>query len=341
MSATIYDIARQAGVSSSTVARVLRGDTKGDRKDSAERAARIRAIADRLGYRPNLRARAFSEQRTKGVGLLYTDDAWVFEGVNDKVLQGLVRELRKHDHHLLLVPIDEGGDWEELLFGGHVDGCVTFQPLPEAVRAGVRDAALPCVMLGDNSDPEMPHIVVDDVAGSYSAARHLIALGHRRIGLYVHSTVKPHCSIQERFQGFETAMTEEGLEPHFWHCPEDEMIGVLTRGGSRPTGLICYSDLESTLIGHAMWQYGLKVPSDLSLIGFNDKFATKYMTPPLTTVGFDANRIGTLGAQMIIRSLTGADAVGAERPDGAWPTSLQVKTQLIVRGSTAAPPDHG
>ena len=342
MSATIYDIARQAGVSSSTVARVLRGDTKGDRKDSAERAARIREIADRLGYRPNLRARAFSQQRTKGVGLLYTDDAWVFEGVNDKVLQGLVRELRKHDHHLLLVPIDEGGDWEELLFGGHVDGCVTFQPLPEAVRAGVRDAALPCVMLGDNSDPEMPHIVVDDVAGSYSAARHLIALGHRRIGLYVHSTVKPHCSIQERFQGFETAMTEEGLEPNFWHCPEDEMIGVLTRGGSRPTGLICYSDLESTLIGHAMWQYGLKIPADLSLIGFNDKFATKYMTPPLTTVGFDANRIGTLGAQMIIRSLTGGNAEGAEKPDGnAWPTSLQVKTQLIVRGSTAAPPGDG
>ena len=332
--ATIYDIAREAGVSSSTVARVLRGDTKGDRKDSAERAARIRQIADNLGYRPNLRARAFSEQRTKGVGLLYTDDAWVFEGVNDKVLQGLVRELRKHDHHLLLVPVDAGGDWEELLLGGHVDGCVTFQPLPDPVRNGIRAAALPCVMLGDNSDPEMPHIVVDDVTGSYSAARHLIALGHRRIGLYVHSTVKPHCSIQERFQGFETAMTEEGLEPNFWHCPEDEMIAVLTHGGgARPTGLICYSDLESTLIGHAMWQYGLKIPNDLSLIGFNDKFATKYMTPPLTTVGFDANRIGTLGAEMIISSLTGENSKGTPVP-----TSVQVKTQLIVRSSTAAPP---
>lgn len=335
MPATIYDIARQAGVSSSTVARVLRGDTKGDRKDSAERAARIRQIADSLGYRPNLRARAFSEQRTKGVGLLYTDDAWVFEGVNDKVLQGLVRELRKHDHHLLLVPVDEGGDWEELLLGGHVDGCVTFQPLSEPVRNGLRQAALPCVLLGDNSDTDLPHIVVDDVAGSYSAARHLIALGHRRIGLYVHNTVKPHCSIQERFQGFETAMTEEGLEPNFWHCSEDEMISVLTRGGARPTGLICYSDLESTLIGHAMWQYGLKIPADLSLIGFNDKFATKYMTPPLTTVGFDANQIGTLGAELIIRNLT-SESLAENQP----PASIQVKTQLIVRGSTAAPPKN-
>jgi LacI family transcriptional regulator len=337
MSATIYDIAREAGVSSSTVARVLRGDTKGDRKDSAKRAARIREIAVSLGYRPNLRARAFSEQRTRGVGLMYTDDAWVFEGVNDKVIQGLVRQLREHDHHLLLVPIDDHGDWEEVVLGGHVDGCVTFQFLPERVRQAIREAELPCALLGDNSDPDLPHIVVDDVGGSYVAARHLISLGHQRIGLYVHNTVKPHCSIQQRREGFEKAMREEGLEPLFWHCGEDEMIAELVRGGARPTGLICYSDLESTLIAHAMWQFGVKIPTDLSLIGFNDKFATKYMTPPLTTVGFDANRIGTLGAQMIIHSLLGEE----DDVDGAANhKSVSIKTQLIVRGSTAALSAH-
>ncbi len=337
MSATIYDIARQAGVSSSTVARVLRGDTKGDRKDSAQRAARIREIAHSLGYRPNLRARAFSEQRTKGVGLLYTDDAWVFEGVNDKMIRGMVRELRKYDHHLLLVPIDDAGDWEEVVLGGHVDGCVTFQFLPERVRTGIQDAQLPCVLLNDNSDPDLSNIVVDDVGGAYAATRHLIALGHRRIGLYVHNTVKPHCSIQERRQGVEKAMREDGLEAHFWHCGEDEMIATLVRGGERPTGLICYSDLESTLITHAMWQYGLKIPRDLSLIGFNDNFATEYMTPPLTTVGFDANSIGTLGAQMIIRSLTGAEESAAGGGEAIAQKSVLIKTQLIVRGSTAAP----
>jgi LacI family transcriptional regulator len=334
MPATIYDIARQAGVSSSTVARVLRGDTKGDRRDSAQRAARIREIAHNLGYRPNLRARAFSERRTKGVGLLYTDDAWVFEGVNDRVIQGLVQELRRHEHHLLLVPIDDGSDWEQLVLGGHVDGCVTFQILPELVRSSIREFDLPCVLLGDNSDPEWPHVAVDDPAGAYAAARHLIALGHRRIGLFVHESVKPHCSIHERRQGFEKAMREDGLEPLFWHSGEDEIISALVRGdGARPTGLICYSDLESTLIAHAMWHYGLKIPSDLSLIGFNDKFATKYMTPPLTTVGFDANRIGTLGAQMIISQLKGEE----EPPAGGPAKGLVVKTQLMVRGSTAAP----
>ncbi|HEX6962051.1 MAG TPA: LacI family DNA-binding transcriptional regulator [Lacipirellula sp.] len=332
MAATIYDIARQAGVSSSTVARVLRGDTKGDRKDSAERAARIRQIAQNLGYRPNLRARAFSEQRTRGVGLLYTDDSWVFEGVNDKVIQGLVQQLRKHEYHLLLLPIDDGGEWEDVVLGGHVDGCVTFQFLPEAVRAGIRDTSLPCVLLGDNSDPELPHIVVDDVGGAYTATRHLISLGHRRIGLYFHHTIKPHCSVPQRREGYENAMREEGLQPQIWHCGEDEMMAALIRKSDRPTGLICYSDLESTLIRHATWQYGMNIPGDLSLIGFNDKFATKYMTPPLTTVGFDANQIGADGAQMIIHSLNGNNS-----QDNGHRKAVTIKTQLIVRGSTAAP----
>jgi DNA-binding LacI/PurR family transcriptional regulator len=335
MPATIYDIARQAGVSSSTVARVLRGSQKGARKGSAERAAHIRRIADELGYRPNLRARAFSEQRTKGVGLLYTDDAWVFEGVNDKVVQGLVKELRKYGHHLLLVPVDEQGDWEEVVLGGHVDGCVTFQYLPKEVRTGIQDAELPCVLLGDNTDPDVPQILVDDHGGAYSAARHLISLGHRRIGFYVHNTVKPHCSIAERRAGFEAAMQDAGLKPEFWHTSDAEMIDVLLRNADRPTGLICYSDLESTLITHAMWQYGLKVPHDLSVIGFNDKFATEYMSPPLTTVGFDANKIGELGAEMIIRSIAGED--DDQRSIGLKPPVLRVKTKLIVRGSTAAP----
>ncbi|MCA9235195.1 MAG: LacI family DNA-binding transcriptional regulator [Planctomycetales bacterium] len=347
MSATIYDIARQAGVSSSTVARVLRGSTRGARRDSAERADRIRKIASDLGYRPNVRARSFSEQRTKGVGLLYDNDAWIFEGINDKVVQGLVRELRESGHHSLLVPIDDGGEWEEVVLGGHVDGCVAFHRLPEQVRQRIDEANLPCVMLGDDSDPALPQILVDDFGGGYAAARHLIGLGHRSIGLYVHANVKPHCSIGERRRGVEAALTEAGLQPRFWHCAESELISSVLRGADRPTALICYSDLESTYVINALWQYGLRAPEDLSVVGFNDKFATKFMAPPLTTIGFDAAGIGKLGAQLVLQSLAAdgeefevdesSHVINPHATNGEASKIYRVKTQLIVRASTAAP----
>jgi LacI family transcriptional regulator len=79
-----------------------------------------------------------------------------------------------------------------------------------------------------------------------------------------------------------------------------------------------------------MWQYGLKIPNDLSLIGFNDVFATRYMTPPLTTVGFDAAKIGELGTQLVLKEIETSD-------ETRQPTVLTVKPTLIVRGSTGPP----
>ena len=107
MSVTIYEIAERAGVSSSTVARILRGDARNSYRRSVETAERMRQIAREMGYRPNLRARAFSRGRTRGIGLLYTDDAWIFEGVNTEVVNSLVRTLQQEGHHLVFCPIDD------------------------------------------------------------------------------------------------------------------------------------------------------------------------------------------------------------------------------------------
>jgi DNA-binding LacI/PurR family transcriptional regulator len=328
MPVTIYEIAERAGVSSSTVARVLRGDVKESHRRSAETAERIRRLASEMGYRTNLRARAFSRGRTHGIGLLYTDDAWIFEGMNTQVVNSLVRSLQKAGYHLVFAPIDSSGSWEEIVLGGQIDGGVVFQTLPMAVRDAVRARELPIVLLGDNSDPTISQIVVDDVAGAYAATKYLIGLGHERVLLFVHQSVKPHCSIQDRLSGYLSAMAEAGLEGQAClHAFEEEVIDVLVRGSDRPTAVICYSDLEATLIVHAMWQYGVAIPKDLSVIGFNDLFTSRYMTPPLTTVGFDAARIGKLGAQLVLREIESAD-------EKREPSVLTIKPKLNVRGST-------
>lgn len=330
MNVTIYEIAKRAGVSSSTVARVLRGDVKETQQRSLKNADKIRKIADELGYRPNRLARAFSRGKTYGIGLLYTDDAWIFEGINMAVVNSLVRSLQGLGYHLVFVPIDESHTWKDILLGGQIDGGLVFQELPGEVRTALDEKGLPLVMLGDNSDPTVSQVVVDDFAGAYAATKHLGGLGHERIMLYVHDSVKPHCSIGERRRGFDKAMEDLGLEStaSFLHSTEEDAIHSVLHGNSRPTAVICYSNLEATLLAHAMWQYGVSVPRDLSIIGFNDIFATKYMTPPLTTVGFDAERIGEFGAKMVVDEIDGTNGSGS-------PQIEVIKPKLIVRGSTA------
>jgi len=328
MSVTIYEIAERAGVSSSTVARILRGDVKESHRRSAETAQRIRRIASEMGYRTNLRARAFSRGRTHGIGLLYTDDAWIFEGMNTEVVNSLVRALQRAGYHLVFAPIDATGSWEQIVLGGQIDGGVVFQTLPAEVRDALRERQLPLVLLGDNSDPTVSQVVVDDFAGAHAATKHLIGLGHKRILLFVHQSVKPHCSVEERQAGYRAAMAEAALAPQeCLRVAEEDAVDVLVRGKDRPTAVICYSNLEATLIVHAMWQFGVSIPGQLSVIGFNEIFATRYMTPPLTTVGFDAAKIGEYGAQLVLRGLDGA-------ADVKKPTVLTVKPRLVVRSST-------
>lgn len=331
MSVTIYEIAERAGVSSSTVARILRGDVKESYRRSAEKAERIRLIAQEMGYRPNLRARAFSRGRTHGIGLLYTDDAWIFEGMNTEVVNSLVRALQKSKYHLVFAPIDASGSWEEIVLGGQIDGGVVFQSLPADVLSAMQKRELPLVLLGDNSDPTISQVIVDDTAGAYAATKHLLGLGHKQIVFFVHQTIKPHCSIAERLAGYRVAIDEAKSERHeYVRMSEEDVIDILVRSNNRPTSIVCYSNLEATLIVHAMWQYGVSIPADLSVIGFNDLFATRYMTPPLTTVGFNAAKIGEYGAKLVLQDVGVAI-------DGRKPVTMTIKPKLIVRGSTGPP----
>jgi LacI family transcriptional regulator len=197
-----------------------------------------------MGYRTNLQARAFSRGRTHGIGLLYTDDAWIFEGMNTEVVNSLVRALQRSGYHLVFAPIDKTGSWEEIVLGGQIDGGVVFQALPAEVRETLRERELPIVLLGDNSDSSVSQVVVDDFAGAYAATKHLLGLGHKQIVFCVHNSVKPHCSIPDRIAGYRAAMSEVKLPPReCLQVPEEDAVDLLVRREDRPTAVVCYSNL--------------------------------------------------------------------------------------------------
>lgn len=329
MTITIDHIAERAGVSASTVARALRGDFKGAQERSVETAKRIIRISEELGYRPNWRARALSHGRTRSIGLLYSNPMWIFEDPMNEIAVSFTETLQGLKYDLRLIPVTNDQHWKELVYGGAVDGVAFMVSIPEEAREILKDSRVPVVLIGDK-DGSTPCVVPDDESGGYVATRHLLGLGHQRIVYYVNDAIRGHYSVAERRAGYERAMREAGLDDLIqnWHCDIDEAVGQLLKPNP-PTAMIGYCHVEALRIVHAAWTHGIAIPTDLSLIAFNDIACTELMTPPLTVVRYDTAKMGRLGAKLLCELI--------ENGGGQEGNAEVLQERLIVRSTTARP----
>jgi len=330
MAVTIYEIAEKAGVSSSTVARVLRGDVKGTSQRSAARVDEIRQLAEKMGYRRNWRARAFSRCKTHAIGLFHTHTAWISEGTMGEISGAFNAAMHDLGYHVVVVQYDEKGDWKELLSDGRFDGIAISHYVPPEAQKVINDLGLPRVLLCDKSVPDWPCVATEDEVGAYTATKHFISLGHRRIAMYQNDTIREHFSVGERHEGYRRALKEAGLEDEIneWSIPETKLPDLLGDEANRPTAILCYCHEEAMAVYLTAWRLGLRIPDDLSVIGFNDLQATRYMTPPLTTIGFGTKHIGRVGAKLLVRQIESEEAE-VER--------IFIAQRLIERESTAPP----
>ncbi|MAT69898.1 MAG: hypothetical protein CMJ58_10280 [Planctomycetaceae bacterium] len=331
MSVTIEQIAKRAGVSASTAARALRGDFKGAQERSIEKAREILRISEELGYRPNWRARALSRGKTRSIGLLYTNPMWIFEDPMNEIAVSFTETLQSLKYDLRLIPVTKDEHWKELVYGGAVDGVAFMVSVPEEAGELLENQKVPVVLIGDKR-AGTPSIVPDDEAGGYLAARHLIGLGHKKIVYYVHSDIRDHFSVNDRQAGYERAMREADLgdQIELWHCDTDVAMDRIL-SSDPPTALIGYCHVEALRIVHAAWAHGISIPTDLSLIAFNDMAMTQLMSPPLTVIGFDTAEMGRIGATMLYRLIEARDN---------GPSQHQVMRERLIVRSTTAPPQE-
>ncbi len=247
----------------------------------------------------------------------------------NEIASSFTETFQEENYDIRLVPVTETSDWKELVLGGAVDGLAFLLHVPEQAQPIVLEGRLPTILLGEKFGG-LQHVVADDVAGGQLAARHLIGLGHKRIALYVNETIRDHVSIHERRQGFEEAMRNAGLEAkaEVWHCRTDEVMQRLLSDDA-PTAVICYCHVEALELIHAAWANGVAIPTDLSLISFNDIAATRYTTPPLTVIGYDTSELGRIGARRL--------AARIASPEEATDENTVVRERLVLRGTTAPP----
>jgi DNA-binding LacI/PurR family transcriptional regulator len=343
---TIVEVARAAGVSTTTVSVVLNESPSTVRISQATRAA-VRAAAEQLGYLPNPAAQSLRRQHTRLFTLLvgglanpfFTDIA---AGVRAHVAQRGY-ELHIVDAELLeaeLQALDQlrNGSSAGVIVatGRHGARGQAIAALRELVRCG-----LPAVILCDRSpDSAIPAIRIDDELGAAVVTSHLLRLGHRHI---VHlASRRSQLSVQEtsveadRFQGYVRALTEAGLayDPAWLVQGETTVAGghaqmreLLARPGPRPTAAFCISDLTAIGALRTLYEAGIRVPEQMAVVGFDGILLGQFTTPALTTMNQPREEMGRRAAEMLFRLLEGQQPL---------PSEQLLSAELLVRESCGA-----
>jgi len=309
-SVSIKDIARVAKVSHSTVSRALRNSPLVSR----ETAERIRQIAEEMGYRPSAVARSLVTRKTKTIGVVVTTIADPFIA---EVVSGIEEVANDHGYSVFLANSNADPDREiKVVHSFHerrVDGILVTASRVGALYIGhLSEMKVPIVLINNQHPGEFVHsVMIDNVTASRMATEHLVHLGHRRIA-YIGDQFG-YQSDTERFAGYRQALERAGLtfQPelvvHGDGKPEGGMRAMeqLLRLSPLPTAVFCYNDMTALGALRVARMRGLRVPEDISLVGFDDLFIASYTEPPLTTIRQPKRRMGQRAMELLLQLLRG------------------------------------
>lgn len=330
---TIYDVARLAGVSTATVSRALNGT--GQIAPATRRA--IDDAVEQLGYHPNTAARSLVTRSTQTIAVLLPDITNPFYAA---LVSGVQERALEAGHTLLLCTTESDPDREDdylrLLRAKQVDGVlVDGLVLPPARIARFVREGLPIVCLDRDVDStRVPLVQVNNRRGARLATEHLLSLGHRRVA---HVSGTPDLGIsEERIAGYRDAHNA------FGYNVDEELIavgGFNEEGGYAATkellddvrypftAVFAANDLSAVGVLSALTESGLRVPQDVSVVGFDDLRLSRFTTPPLTTIHQPATEIARHATELLLD-------LAAGRPVEQMRTLLE--PELVVRGSTHA-----
>lgn len=324
---TIKDVATMAGVSPSTVSRVLNAKMV-VRKETEER---VWAAVEDLGYRPNALARALITNQTSAVGIIVSD---VCDPFFPPIVQGLT-EVANVNHYSSflcdLSPQPEEVFYLRLVHEQRVDGVViATSRIPDEHIFALMDEGVPLVLINRRMEGA-PWVEGDNEHGARQATLHLVEGGHKRIAhIATPSDVK---SGVLRRKGYEDVLREQGLPV------TSELILVeeaTTEGGYRagkvllsrkehPTAVFAFDDMVAIGAMQAFLEEGVGVPGDIAVVGYDDILLARYVTPSLTTIEQPKRQMGNLAMEMLIRVIRGEDLEARE---------VVLKPELIVRQSS-------
>lgn len=324
---TVLDVAREAGVSASTVSRILNGTARvtSDKRKAVEKAIR------KLDFRPNLFARSLKTGTTMTVGILTQDVESPFYG---RAMKGIEAGLAGTGYAPIIVTghwnANEEAERVRLLMARRIDGLVILTGHLDDRQIAEFARHQPIVVTGRRLDaPQVRALALDQEAGGYLATRHLLSLGHRRIAHIAGPA--DHTDATERRAGYERALREAGLplarelvvQSDFMESGGLLAMNRLLDSGQSFTAVFAANDQSAFGARMAMYRRGVRVPDDVSIVGVDDLPGAAYATPPMTTVRQPIYEIGLAAAHALLTLL------GHPMPEVDLPA-----LELVVRETT-------
>lgn len=313
---SIKDVAREAGVSATTVSYVLNrhpGETI-----SAETTQRVLEAAQRLNYVPNLNARSLSSRHSNLIGVLIpqTEPGKEFMFSNPfygELLSAIEYTARSSGYHLLLSGTQEDQNYRCVAQNRGVDGIIIVGTYPGKNLDELRSMDIPIVLVDSYVTDEAFHTIgIDDKAGARKATEYLLSMGHREIA-FVSGSIREHGVNSKRYQGYCDALRAAGLEPG-----EDalysgsvayeygmEAAKEYVRRGKKQTAAFVTADVMAMGMVKGLLQQGVRIPEELSIVGFDDVYLSQMCYPSLTTVHQDIAAKGREAANVIIEAVAG------------------------------------
>jgi LacI family transcriptional regulator len=350
---TIQDIARLAGVSKATVSRVLNHKPDVD----PETRERILRIMDEHEYVPNIAAAGLAGGRPRLVGVLVPSLTWP---LMPEIMLGIGEVVESSSYEVVLYSMSQNQDRsaiiDRILAAKLTSGLLATFPGHSAEHLNdLYDQGFPVVMIDDQGQPgEMPWIGTDNRAGAYAAVRHLLDLGHRRIG---HIQGPSHYQVShDRYRGYCDALLEAGVTPDpqlvargDFKPPSGRVAGLaLLTKAERPTAIFAGNDEMAYGLLAAAQHVGLRVPEDLAVVGFDDIAPSQHVRPALTTVQQPFYEMGQRGIELLLSLVDSARQIASSRSsailgNGAHPVlartnpiRVQLPSTLVVRESCGA-----
>lgn len=325
---TIRDVAREAGVSPSTVSRALKGHTL----ISEQTQQAVRSACERLRYVPDLTAQSLAGNQTYSIGVILPD---ITNPYFSALFQVIEERATESGYSVLLINSRYHPDREidaiDRLLSHRVDGVLAVATSVESQQrhnALLRDT--PCVYIGNNHGEDCSYVEADNARGAYEAVQYLHRLGHRRIA-FVGGGLNSR-TLEQRLAGYQEAMARNDLLPMI-HDRQTETVDMgtwcqdeakaLFYQKKPPTAVLAYSDSVAMGLVDAAAELGLEVPTDFSLIGFDNTDFAKLPYIALTSVSQQKYRLGRLALQRLL------EKIGGDRRQ----TCDTLQPELMIRSS--------